>query len=72
MDKPKDGMLVLTRKKDECIVCLLDGTAIWIRVNEIEPGKVRLGFKAANQVKIYREEVLDRLDDSERERILGV
>lgn len=48
-------MLVLTRKKNEQILC--DGGPIVIRVVAVEGGRVKLGIIAPRDVNIVREEV---------------
>jgi carbon storage regulator len=50
-------MLVLSRKLNEKIV--IDGDIV-ITVAKIEGGQVRVGIEAPAQIKVYREEVLDR------------
>ena len=50
-------MLVLSRKVNEKIV--IDG-GIVITVVKIEGGQVRLGIDAPSQVKVFREEILDK------------
>ena len=49
-----DTMLVLSRKKDECIVINND---IKIVVVEIRGDKVRLGIEAPKEVPVHRQEV---------------
>lgn len=51
-------MLVLTRKRNEGIMINDD---IEIIVVEIRGGKVRLGFKAPNEVPVHRGEVYDAI-----------
>lgn len=65
------GRLVLTHKQDESTVCLLNGKAVWVTVVEIRGDKVRLLFEAADDVRIYREAVLDKMDAAEREKLMG-
>lgn len=55
-------MLVLSRKVGEKIV--IDGKRIIVTVLEIRPDKVRLGFIAPKEVKIDREEVQKRKQES--------
>ena len=50
-------MLVLSRKLNEKIV--IDG-GIVITVVKIERGQVRVGIEAPEQIKVYREEIVDR------------
>ena len=47
-------MLILTRKVGESVVI---GNDIRIKVVELSPGAVRLGFEAPRKVSIYREEI---------------
>ena len=51
-------MLVLSRKKDECIVINND---IRIVVVEIRGDKVRLGVEAPKEVPVHRQEVYDAI-----------
>ncbi len=51
-------MLVLSRKLNEKIV--IDG-GIVVTVVKIEGGQVRLGIEAPSHVKVYREELLDKM-----------
>ena len=55
-------MLVLGRQLYERIY--ITGPC-WVTVAHISPGKVRLGFDAAPEVRIYREEVLNRITANE-------
>jgi carbon storage regulator len=50
-------MLVLSRKQGERIVI---GDNIVITVVSLEYGKVRLGIEAPREIKVWREEMLDR------------
>lgn len=52
-------MLVLTRKKGECIRI---GDTIELVVVEISRGKVKLGFTSPPDVPIHREEVYRRIE----------
>lgn len=51
-------MLVLSRKKDECVVINND---IRIVVVEIRGDKVRLGVEAPKEVPVHRSEVYDAI-----------
>jgi carbon storage regulator len=51
-------MLVLTRKTGEGIII---GDNIKITVIELKGGGVRIGIDAPNELKIYRQEVYDRI-----------
>ena len=53
-------MLILTRKVGEAII--LDG-GIEITVSDIQGNHVKLGIDAPEEVKIYREEIYERLPD---------
>jgi carbon storage regulator CsrA len=56
-------MLVLTRKRQEVVVVGgAEGFAPLIRITvlEIESGKVRLGFEAAEDIPVHRLEVWER------------
>lgn len=49
-------MLILTRKVGERIKV---GQDIWISIEEVDRGKVRVGIEAPKQVPILREEVVE-------------
>lgn len=53
-------MLVLSRKKDECIVI---NDNITIVVVEIRGDKVRLGIEAPKEVPVHRREVFDSISE---------
>jgi carbon storage regulator len=55
-------MLVLSRKINEKIV--IDG-GIVLTVVKIEGGQVRLGIEAPSDVKVYREEILNKVREKE-------
>ena len=56
-------MLVLTRKRNERIHILVPGgPTIIVQVAQIETDQIRLGFTAPRDVRIVREELLDRED----------
>ena len=50
-------MLVLTRKKNEKIVIVVDGREVVITTVEIRGDKVRLGFEADPDIVILRSEI---------------
>ncbi len=51
-------MLVLTRKPGEGI---LVGDDITIKIIEVKGGAIRIGIDAPQEMKIYRQEVYDRI-----------
>jgi carbon storage regulator len=51
-------MLVLSRRKNECIVI---DDKITITVVEIRGDKVRLGIEAPSTVPVHREEIVDAI-----------
>lgn len=55
-------MLILTRKIDQGIV--ISGN-IYVRVLEVERNRVKIGISAPMEVKVLRQELLER--DSEEE-----
>jgi carbon storage regulator len=60
-------MLVLSRKSQESVV--VGGSAnseptVIVRVLEIRDGRVRLGFEAAKDISVHREEVWERIRES--------
>ena len=56
-------MLVLTRREQEAIMI---GDSIVVRVLEVRGDQVRLGIEAPKDVKVFREEVLQRVADGPR------
>ena len=55
------GKLILTRKLNESVMI---GDDIEVTVAEVLSGnKIRLGFKAPDDVKIYRKEVYDNMKE---------
>ncbi len=50
-------MLVLSRSKDEDIVIRVENHIVTIKVTDLTPGTVKLGFTATPNVGIYRKEV---------------
>ena len=58
-------MIVLSRKKNECIVI---NNNINIYVIEIRGDKVRLGVEAPKEVSVHRREVYDAIQRNLRER----
>lgn len=56
-------MLVLSRKKGECIVINDD---VVITVVELRGDKVRLGIEAPKEVPVHRKEVYDAIRREER------
>lgn len=50
-------MLILSRKVGERII--IDGSIV-IEVTQIDRGKVRLGIDAPDEVKILREELIEK------------
>lgn len=67
-------MLVLTRRSDEAIRL---GDDIVIRIVEIKGSQVRIGIEAPRGVRIYREELYQKIKDenlqsiSTDERVFG-
>jgi carbon storage regulator len=59
-------MLVLSRKKGQSIIINDD---IEIFVLSHEGDQVKLGIKAPSEVKIYRQEILEAIRESNREAI---
>lgn len=51
-------MLVLSRKKDEKLVI---GQNVIITVVEIQPGRVKIGIEAPQEVPVHRQEVYDAI-----------
>lgn len=57
-------MLVLTRSLNEKVV--IDGNIV-VTIVDIRGGKIRLGFEAPKDVKIWRGEVFDERSKNHRE-----
>jgi carbon storage regulator CsrA len=55
------GLLVLERKEHERVRLEAGGVLIWVVVVEAERGRAKLAFRAPPEVRILREEVVDRL-----------
>ena len=51
-------MLVLTRKRDECIIV---GDSIEIMVVDIGPHDVRIGISAPRELSVHRKEVYEAI-----------
>lgn len=56
-------MLILSRKKDESIVI---GDNITISVVDIKGDQVKLGIAAPNDVKVFRQEVYQAIQEENR------
>ncbi len=59
-------MLILTRKKDESII--INGN-IEIQIIAIEEGKVKIGINAPKDVEIHRNEVFEKILESNKAAI---
>ena len=59
-------MLVLTRKSNESIMI---GDNILITVLSVKGNQVKIGFDAPKDVRIYREEIFERIQKS---KLVGV
>lgn len=57
-------MLILTRKIGEAIRI---GDSIVVRLMEIERNSVRIGIEAPPEMRIFREEIFQRVDQQNRE-----
>jgi carbon storage regulator CsrA len=56
-------MLVLSRKKNERIVCTCGcGAKTFISVAELRPMSVRLGIEAPETTVVHREEIQEEVD----------
>lgn len=61
-------MLILTRKKGEGIVI---GGNIKLTVLGIDEGKVKIGIDAPKKISIMRNEVIERIEESNREALIS-
>jgi carbon storage regulator len=57
-------LLILTRKVGESIVL---GDAVKVKVVAIEGNQIKLGFEAPNEIAIFREEVIDKIKNINKE-----
>jgi carbon storage regulator len=62
-------MLILTRKQDESVI--IDGD-IKITVLSDKHGQVKLGIEAPGDVEVWREEVYEKIQNSEGTQILDL
>jgi carbon storage regulator len=58
-------MLILSRKKNECIVI---GDSIKIFVVQIRRGEVQLGIDAPKETPVHREEIFDAIKREEEQK----
>lgn len=56
-------MLILSRKKDECIII---GDNITVSIVDIKGDHVKLGINAPGDIKIYREEVYTAIQEENK------
>lgn len=61
-------MLVLTRKMNESII--IDGN-IRIKIVGMRNGQVRLGIEAPDNIKVFREELCNKADETPDEAYAG-
>lgn len=55
-------MLVLSRKIDETVILTINGTRVVVQVVRVLGDKVRLGFKAPDDVTVHRGEIQELID----------
>ena len=53
-------MLVLTRKEQQSVVLTIDGHEILVKCLSCEQGRMRLGIQAPPEVKVMREEIVNK------------
>lgn len=56
-------MLIISRKIDERIIIENGANKIVISLNDIRGRKAVIGIEAPREIRVYREEILDREDD---------
>lgn len=61
-------MLVLSRKQNERIVI---GESVVVTVVRIAGDKVRIGVEAPAELRVVRDEIVDRLDDAGSPRLFS-
>ena len=59
-------MLVLTRQKEQKIIIEIGGQCMTITVADVRGDKIRLGFDAPANFKIYRQEIYDAVLEENR------
>ena len=59
-------MLVLTRQKEQKIIVEIGGQRMTITVADVRGDKIRLGFDAPANFKIYRQEIYDAVLEENR------
>jgi carbon storage regulator len=59
-------MLVLTRQKEQKIIVEIGGLRMTITVADVRGDKIRLGFDAPANFKIYRQEIYDAVLEENR------
>lgn len=60
-------MLVLSRKPDETIII---GNNIRVTIIEVRGDKVRLGITAPRDTPVHREEIYDRILETDPDRLI--
>jgi len=61
-------MLILSRKKDESIII---DDSIEISIVDIRGDQVKLGIKAPSNIKIYRSEVYQAIQEENKAALMG-
>lgn len=61
-------MLVLKRKKEESIVI---GQNIVVKIVSVEDGTVKLGIEAPGHIGVYRQEVYEKIRQTNKEALMN-
>ena len=69
MERRGDGMLVLTRKNGEAIQI---GDDIEITILSVKNDQVKIGINAPKDVEIVRKEILDMIEEENKQATLGL
>jgi carbon storage regulator len=59
-------MLILARKAGESVFVTNGSETIELIIVELKGGQVRLGFKASDNIKIYRHEIYEQIKEENR------
>lgn len=60
-------MLVLTARKGDYIVVVAGGETIFLHINDMDRGKLRIGLEANQEVRFYRGEIWDQMVKQQKE-----
>ncbi|PNR94729.1 carbon storage regulator [Petrotoga sp. 9PWA.NaAc.5.4] len=64
-------MLILSRKTGESIIIKIGDKEIKMTLVEINNGSIKLGFEAARDIKIYRDEVYQEIVNQNKASVIS-